>query len=451
MIKLSSHIYLLFLVPILGTIELLNLSLDSPSSDSSFHRIEKLDTTKTCTFCHEEILKSEEVHSPVKKDCERCHISTGVDHPESGDLAFNLENQVPDLCYSCHDRKDEYESVHDPIQKGDCLTCHSAHGSDHLYLLKADPVSNLCYECHDLNISENDHIHGAVEEGQCQGCHDPHQSDNDHLLTFEGPSLCRSCHRDTRGKLRLENVHQPFKEDCFLCHKPHSSKEAHLADLPVKELCSSCHEEFFTGLTDSQHVHGALEGAESCIECHSPHSSDISGILKKENKDLCLDCHNKEYHSDDGTIPNIAEQLTESKVIHPPIEDGGCISCHEPHSANENQLLVASFPSTTYTKADPSNFELCFQCHNEQLFANAEADTTTQFRNGNENLHFVHMNGEKGRNCTVCHETHGSMKESLITESTKFGNWDMPVRYTKLEDGGSCATGCHSEKTYSRR
>jgi hypothetical protein len=30
-------------------------------------------------------------------------------------------------------------------------------------------------------------------------------------------------------------------------------------------------------------------------------------------------------------------------------------------------------------------------------------------------------------------------------------NWDLPVAYTKLEDGGSCVVGCHAPKEYHRQ
>ncbi|MCK4993003.1 MAG: hypothetical protein KAS29_21040, partial [Bacteroidales bacterium] len=81
----------------------------------------------------------------------------------------------------------------------------------------------------------------------------------------------------------------------------------------------------------------------------------------------------------------------------------------------------------------------------------AEVTTTaTNFRNGDQNMHFLHINGTKGRNCNLCHDMHGSPNEHLIADKVMFGNWEMPVGFKALENGGSCLTGCHAEKQYVR-
>ncbi len=76
--------------------------------------------------------------------------------------------------------------------------------------------------------------------------------------------------------------------------------------------------------------------------------------------------------------------------------------------------------------------------------------TATNFRNEDQNLHFLHSNSDKGRNCNLCHDVHGSMNEHLILTNAKFGNWDMPLKFSLLDNGGSCSTGCHSTKSYER-
>ena len=45
---------------------------------------------------------------------------------------------------------------------------------------------------------------------------------------------------------------------------------------------------------------------------------------------------------------------------------------------------------------------------------------------------------------------HGSQNEHLVAGKVKFGNWEMPLNYNANENGGSCQTGCHSEKKYDR-
>ena len=75
----------------------------------------------------------------------------------------------------------------------------------------------------------------------------------------------------------------------------------------------------------------------------------------------------------------------------------------------------------------------------------------TGFRDGDQNLHFLHVNRtEKGRTCRACHEAHSSTVPKHLRETVPFGDWQMPVGYTQTADGGRCAPGCHLPKTYSR-
>ena len=69
-------------------------------------------------------------------------------------------------------------------------------------------------------------------------------------------------------------------------------------------------------------------------------------------------------------------------------------------------------------------------------------------------MHYLHVNKEvKGRSCKACHEPHASSQMKHIRESVPFGsvNWELPVTYTKTDDGGSCVVGCHAPKEYNRR
>ena len=72
------------------------------------------------------------------------------------------------------------------------------------------------------------------------------------------------------------------------------------------------------------------------------------------------------------------------------------------------------------------------------------------FRNGERNLHFLHVNREKGRSCRACHDEHASNQPKHIRESVPFGRWTMHTQYTKTETGGGCTTGCHRPYSYDR-
>ena len=396
-------------------------------------------------------MAEEEAHNPAKKDCSRCHVTNGQEHPLENVAGFSLSNEIPNLCYECHLPKNDETFVHEPTGEGKCMLCHSPHSSPNLYLVKANPVSTLCLECHDLHIPEGNLIHQAVVDGNCQACHNPHQAENDKFLASSSQSrLCRSCHKEIRAELREPNVHPPFKSECLSCHKPHSSKESHLLDIKPKDLCLSCHEEIHESLQNTAKIHGAIDEGESCLNCHSPHSSSHEKILLSEDKILCLTCHNKTIVTSTGTKRDIAQLLKKGNTIHGAIEKEGCVFCHKGHTSNEHALLTFSFPAGSYAPADANNFALCFQCHDQKLIAEEPGNMTTNFRNDQVNLHAVHIKGQKGRNCNLCHNVHGASNDHLIDDRVSFGNWDMPVNYTQEEHGGSCAPGCHEKKTYER-
>lgn len=420
-------------------------------SELSYNHSTPNDTIKTCMDCHADLISEEEVHSPAKKKCERCHETNGNEHPLDNIVAFTLADTIPNLCYSCHDPKNEEDHVHDPIQKGECLLCHSPHSSPNLYLVTADPISKLCDQCHTLDIPEANMTHQAITDGDCQGCHNPHQADNEKFLNSTNTSgLCRSCHRNQRKELKLEHVHSPFKEDCFKCHQPHSSKENHLLDYKPKELCISCHEEFVSAIHEMPLIHQAVNEADACLNCHTPHASVEKELIRSKEKDLCLNCHDATIETATNIIANIGQFLEEGNTIHGAIEEEGCSICHNPHASEEHTLLVGSFPIGKYAPAKTNNFALCFKCHDKELLENPVTKTATNFRNGEQNLHYAHINGNKGRNCNLCHNVHGSENKHLINTEVQFGNWEMPVNYTQLENGGTCLTGCHSEKKYVR-
>ena len=144
-------------------------------------------------------------------------------------------------------------------------------------------------------------------------------------------------------------------------------------------------------------------------------------------------------------------EMEKNLKIHGAIELDGCYACHKAHSTDINSLLTASFPKGLYAPAIKENFAMCFDCHDGDLITNsANNKNVTGFRNGETNLHFLHINGEKGRNCNNCHDMHSSVNDHLILKNVMFGNWQMPLNYQSNETGGSCTPGCHGETIYVR-
>ncbi|MEZ5072909.1 MAG: cytochrome c3 family protein [Bacteroidales bacterium] len=154
----------------------------------------------------------------------------------------------------------------------------------------------------------------------------------------------------------------------------------------------------------------------------------------------CLECH-----SDLGQW--IARP---GMTVHAAITDGDCTMCHDPHGDDGHSQLVDHYSSEPYVAAVADSFSLCFLCHDTGLLSEEETDWATGFRDGTRNLHRVHIQGEKGRNCTLCHDMHASPNPFLVADRVPFGSWQMEMKYEKLESGGSCQPGCHGSLTYKR-
>lgn len=216
----------------------------------------------------------------------------------------------------------------------------------------------------------------------------------------------------------------------------------------TSDLCLSCHTKMKNKMAGSPNIHQALNEKKSCINCHAPHSSDEKSLLAGNKRELCFTCHNKTIKTPSGRIANIEEEYKKGETKHPPFKK--CSStCHNPHASDNHHLLNIAFPEEEYAPATVDSFALCFECHDMDLIE-APSTTSTLFRNGEKNLHYVHINGEKGRRCTICHSPHATLKEYLIREKFQFGNWEFKINYSSSGNGGSCAPGCHTEKSYSR-
>jgi len=75
------------------------------------------------------------------------------------------------------------------------------------------------------------------------------------------------------------------------------------------------------------------------------------------------------------------------------------------------------------------------------------------FKDGQRNLHFVHVNKKvKGRTCRACHEVHASKHPDHTSDTVPFGagGWEYKLNFEKTATGGQCLPGCHERKEYVR-
>lgn len=385
--------------------------------------------------CHATILHGKNVH-PATESCESCHESIETSHPQKGKKTFKLTAALPELCSTCHDAFGQKKDVHPPVKDGECTTCHDPHSSDEPKLL-VQPVKDLCTSCHG-DKQDFKFVHGPASAGDCTACHTPHESDIKPLLVKETTELCETCHEEIAVTLKKKDVHPAIDSGCTTCHNPHGGDFKKLLVSEGKELCFQCHSEIGENIGKAAIVHPPIETEQACASCHSPHASDHPKLLIKEGSQLCLACHK--------TLIN--KTMT---VLHGPIKDGTCTACHDPHSSGHPNLLIKQFPQEEYVSYKPGEYELCFSCHNADLVAFPDTSFATQFRDGERNLHYLHVNKtEKGRSCRMCHNVHGSSNSKLIADSVPFGKWNLRLNFESTETGGTCTPGCHKKQAYDR-
>jgi predicted CXXCH cytochrome family protein len=424
----------------------------SPAADAP----ERFDASASCMAgeCHEEVGEHQHLHWPDLGgvgECRKCHVSDGDLHDFSVD-------EAPDLCLECHEaiseRMESADTVHDPAE--DCLDCHAPHGGEveaMLLEVSGEDLMPLCFECHDKpDIISEKYIHGPVEHGACNQCHDPHASPNASLLLASAAELCKGCHEEQAEEVETaENVHDPAEDDCTNCHHPHSGPAPKMLPAAGRELCDECHDDIVEIAETSTVDHAPTTTGDECLSCHSPHASDNASMLLKPQRELCTDCHDEPLQSGDSMLIDMKQWLSANEVWHEPIRRGECAGCHQPHGSENLRLLKEPFPESFYANFDVETYGLCFSCHQERLATTPQSRTVTGFRDGDRNLHYLHVNkARRGRTCRVCHEMHASRQPMQIRERIPYGKWLMPLNYEKHETGGSCLPGCHKKQVYDR-
>jgi predicted CXXCH cytochrome family protein len=179
----------------------------------------------SCAECHKDFLaQSAEMpfrheHFDPYRQCGLCHYA----HKRASE--HYLRENVGETCLTCHSlpirigsriiediskQVRTYASVHDPVRKGQCPTCHTPHGSQQSSLLISGyPGGNYReYERAQYNL--------------CWQCHDPKLVEQ-----RKGPLLTKFRH----GDMNLHRIHVVTLRRgraCLVCHTAHASDEPHL-------------------------------------------------------------------------------------------------------------------------------------------------------------------------------------------------------------------------------
>jgi len=389
------------------------------------------------------------MHGPAARECEACHVQGNPDKH-----TFYLIREPKELCLRCHSLMHQGQ-VHTPVGEGACLDCHDPHGSAYPSILNADPKRELCQKCHAKTFSDQAFIHGPVAVGACVLCHEPHASTLPNLLSQEPRSLCLTCHAEiVDTKEGVLHSHGAIDQTCTACHDPHASEHRYQLLGQAPQLCAQCHQDKIEEMTQGHPVvHETIMQTDGCTMCHAPHTARLPHLVRTTQPDLCLKCHDKEIRTADGRVlTNMAQLLKDNPDHHGPIREGACTACHSPHSGDHFMLLAEEYPPEFYAPFSLERYDLCFRCHIPDLVLKPTGKGLTNFRDGDKNLHWLHVNREKGRTCRACHEVHASRRPAHVREAVPFGSagWMLEINFEKTQTGGSCAPACHKVHVYDR-
>lgn len=296
--------------------------------------------------------------------------------------------------------------------------------------------------------------HAPFESGDCSICHQNKDAKNPGPLTAPANDQCLGCHEEFTKTMAQTSSHGAARESCVNCHNPHNAKLPKLLVAEVGALCTDCHEDIKNVLAHSQPVHGAVTMQAKCLNCHNPHAANVEHLLTRLPFDLCINCHGT-----DGVKDHTGKQLTNFKALladnpqhHGPVESKDCSACHNPHGSQHFRLLSFDYPAQFYSPYEAKLYALCYDCHEGTILDTPETTTLTRFRDGNRNLHYLHVNKtERGRTCRACHEVHASKQPHQIRDAVPYGakGWMLKINYTPSPTGGSCAKTCHATKSYN--
>ena len=402
--------------------------------------------------CHVSIKAAKRLHGPVNVDaCDVCHQLT-----DETEHRFALKRSDTELCTFCHEFDvSGMPKVHKPVALGQCLGCHDPHGSSRLNLTREESTVAMCGRCHGNTIDGHKSLHTPVAQGQCLACHAPHASQMPDMLDVVGTDLCLTCHDQFGEQLAaVKFTHEALEEQCTYCHDAHGASEPMALRQPIIKLCTECHEDTRQQMTAATFAHGsATQDGRACLNCHTAHGGNFKALMRSLPAVACMQCHDKSLQTPDGRIIAAAsDMLDDSLVRHGPIAEGQCGGCHAPHGGQREALLTGDYSDRLRQRYSADRYALCFSCHDEKLAVQQpeDAEPATAFRNGDVNLHAVHVNDAWGRACVACHATHTAPNAKLIRPSLRVKNWEAPMVFRATPTGGYCASGCHHPLKYDR-
>ncbi|MGA2499729.1 MAG: cytochrome c3 family protein [Tepidisphaeraceae bacterium] len=358
--------------------------------------------------------------------CIRCHedrkpmFGTAHDLGKSAPKELNVRNETiaqSGLCGACHTFH-SYSRKPTPREgdpQGLCTTCHadgqvaarhSGLPMAHKALLKQDKLPG------DLKLTLYPAPTPDFKSLACQTCHNPHETKNPHFLSQPPEQICANCHQELAQKLSkphdftdrkdLKNAKGSTVADagrCGFCHTMHQAKGPRMwaaTDRPFKtadDACTQCHSPQGIGhdksLAKFNHPTGPdakpkdaaagmnlplyntsftpdRAGSVACSSCHDVHVGEkqSKALLRASSPTaLCIQCH-----STQAKMAGNAHDIKVCKKPFPPeaaAKNDLCLSCHRPHSNDEQKKRWAAAPAPGQLASDG----VCIGCHTVQAWS----------------------------------------------------------------------------------
>lgn len=124
-------------------------------------------------------IASYSLHPPyAKEECDTCHRARNRPTRNNGRL-----------CLECHESiTTEHPRMHGPVVAMACLWCHNPHESVHKHLLR-DTDAKVCGQCHTPDLLSPERVpEHAQPEASCLGCHSGHGGDAPYMLRAPDPN-----------------------------------------------------------------------------------------------------------------------------------------------------------------------------------------------------------------------------------------------------------------------
>ena len=380
----------------------------------------------------------------------------------------------------------------------ECAACHRGHTAKGFGLRSNTGEEQVCFACHKAGtppitdvqtaftaksntatrffshgVSAATNIHLSSENAgasfafgnrhvECEDCHSPHSTARtDSTGSVSAPSI----QQEMYGASGVDAA-------WTVANQPGSFTFAPIAEREY-QTCFKCHSSFTTLPTyrpdgyqaGTGYVPNGLFKLDNSTGAQIPDSRDLA----KEFNSYQVSFHPVTALGRNRDIPDgsfVAGWSKDSMVY--------CSDCHQnaiaptngkgPHGSPLLHLLDGSLTGSAeyITKSDGSDApthnpgELCFKCHQYNTYAvNSNPATTTNFRNGTQNLHAFHDFGS----CYTCHDSHGSEQSRLLNFDTSVVTiYNTYTSQSAWQNDGAgtvtCYLACHGadhgqDKSYS--